>query len=176
MQVIKERRIIEEKPIFKKWALSWPIGVLRFITQRLLLFPIVGFFSWPVVEGKEIVLVDDSIVRSTTITKVIRMLREAGARKVHVRISSPMILESCIYGIDTPYKKHLIAWSKKGDVEQIRKYVGADSLGYLSIDGLIRAVGLPKESFCLACFTGDYPVPVQLEMDKLGLETFPDAG
>jgi amidophosphoribosyltransferase len=119
-------------------------------------------------EGKRLVVVDDSIVRGTTTPSVIRMLKRAGAKEVHMRICAPPIHYPCFFGVDMATRRELIAAQKS--VPEICEFIGADSLGYLSIDGLVRAVGLPKETFCLACFTGDYPIPVQLEMDKLELE------
>ncbi len=127
-----------------------------------------------VLSGKRVVVVDDSIVRGTTTPQVINLLRRAGASEVHMCICAPPIRYPCFFGVDMATRRELIAAHKT--VPEIAEFIGADSLGYLSIDGLIQAVGLPKESFCLACFTGDYPMPVQLEMDKLALETFPDAG
>ncbi len=127
-----------------------------------------------VLSGKRVVVVDDSIVRGTTTPQVMNLLRRAGASEVHLRICAPPIRYPCFFGVDMATRQELIAAHKT--VPEIAEFIGADSLGYLSIDGLIQAVGLPKESFCLACFTGEYPVPVQLEMDKLALETFPDAG
>jgi len=120
-------------------------------------------------DGKRLVVIDDSIVRGTTTPQVIKMLRKAGAKEVHMRICAPPLRYPCFFGVDMATRQELIASHKS--VEEIRKYIGADSLGYLSVEGLIKAVGLPKETFCLACFTGDYPIPVQLEMDKLALET-----
>jgi amidophosphoribosyltransferase len=122
-----------------------------------------------VLEGKRVVLVDDSIVRGTTTPKVIKLLRKSGAREIHMRVCAPPIRYPCFFGVDMATRWELIAAQKT--IPQIRDFIGADSLGYLSIDGLIKAVGLPREKFCLACFTGEYPVPVQLEMDKLALET-----
>jgi amidophosphoribosyltransferase len=119
-------------------------------------------------EGKRIVLVDDSIVRGTTTPQVIRLLRKSGAKEVHMRVCAPPIRFPCFMGVDMATQRELIAARK--NIPEIRDYIGADSLGYLSLEGLIEAVGLPKDSFCLACFTGDYPMPVQLEMDKLALE------
>jgi amidophosphoribosyltransferase len=127
-----------------------------------------------VLSGKRVVVIDDSIVRGTTTPQVINLLRRAGASEVHMCICAPPIRYPCFFGVDMATRQELIAAHK--EVPEIAEFIGADSLGYLSIDGLIQAVGLPKESFCLACFTGDYPVPVQLEMDKLSLEMFPDAG
>ncbi|MFC1870624.1 amidophosphoribosyltransferase [Chloroflexota bacterium] len=121
---------------------------------------------------KRVVVVDDSIVRGTTTPQVIKLLRRAGAKEVHMRICAPPIRYPCFFGVDMATRWELIAARKT--VPEIRDYIGADSLGYLSIDGLIQAVALPKENFCLACFTGDYPIPVQLEMDKMALETTSD--
>lgn len=121
-----------------------------------------------ILKGKRLVVVDDSIVRGTTTPQVVRLLRNAGAREVHMRICAPPIKFPCFFGVDMATRRELIASYKS--VEEIRQYIGADSLGYLSLDGLIKSIGLPKETFCTACFTGDYPVPVQLEMDKLALE------
>ncbi|MBN1367619.1 MAG: amidophosphoribosyltransferase [Dehalococcoidales bacterium] len=120
-------------------------------------------------DGKRLVVVDDSIVRGTTTPKVIRMLRRAGVKEVHLRICAPPIISPCFFGVDMATRWELIAAQKT--VPQIKNFIGADSLGYLSLDGLIRAVGQPRENFCTACFTGEYPVPVQLQMDKLALET-----
>ncbi|MCS7223838.1 MAG: amidophosphoribosyltransferase, partial [Armatimonadetes bacterium] len=111
-----------------------------------------------VLEGKRVVVVEDSIVRGTTTRNIVGMLREAGAKEVHLRISSPPYRFPCFYGIDTASRSELIA--AQLDVEEIRRYVGADSLGYLSLDGLIKAVGLPFEGFCRACFDGQYPIPI----------------
>jgi len=113
--------------------------------------------------------VDDSIVRGTTTPKVIRLVRRAGAKEVHMRICAPPIRYPCFFGVDMATRWELIAAQKS--IPEIRDFIGADSLGYLSIDGLIKAVALPRNTFCLACFTGDYPIPIQMEMDKLSLET-----
>ena len=109
-------------------------------------------------KGKRIVVVDDSIVRGTTSKKIIRMLREAGAKEVHMRISSPPTKWPCYFGIDTPTKDQLIASSYS--VEEICKFIEADSLGYLSLEGMIKAAGGNPEEFCTACFDGKYPVDV----------------
>jgi len=124
-----------------------------------------------VIAGKRLVVVDDSIVRGTTTPRVVGMLRKAGAAEVHIRICAPPIRYPCFFGVDMATKWELIAARKT--VPEIREHLGADSLGYLSLDGLIRAVDLPKDIFCLACFTGQYPIPVQIEMDKLALEALP---
>jgi amidophosphoribosyltransferase len=121
--------------------------------------------------GKKLIVVDDSIVRGTTTPKVVAMLKRAGAKEVHLRICSPPIRHPCFFGVDMATRWELIAAQKT--IPEIREAIGADSLGYISIEGLIESVGLPKDMFCLACFTGDYPIPVQLEMDKLALEVIP---
>ncbi len=126
-----------------------------------------------ILNGKRVVLVDDSIVRGNTTPQVIRLLKKGGAKEVHMRVCAPPIHYPCFFGVDMATRWELIAAQRT--IPQIRDFIGADSLGYLSIDGLIKAVDLPKDTFCLACFTGDYPIPVQLEMDKLALET-PAAG
>ena len=114
-------------------------------------------------------MVDDSIVRGTTTPQVVRLLKRAGAKEVHMRICAPPIRYPCFFGVDMATRQELIAARKT--IPEIRDFIGADSLGYLSVDGLIKAVALPRDIFCLACFTGDYPIPVQLEMDKLSLES-----
>ena len=106
--------------------------------------------------GKRVVLIDDSIVRGTTSRKIVKMVRAAGAKEVHMRISCPPTLSPCFYGIDTPTKKELIASSHT--VEEIGKYIEADSLAYLSLAGLMRAVGGKGSEFCTACYTGQYPI------------------
>jgi amidophosphoribosyltransferase len=118
--------------------------------------------------GKRLIVVDDSIVRGTTTPKVVAMLRKAGAKEVHLRICSPPIRHPCFFGVDMASRWELIAAQKS--IEGIRQYIGADSLGYISMDGLVKSVGLPNNKFCMACFTGEYPIPVQLQMDKLALE------
>jgi len=109
-----------------------------------------------VLAGRRVVIVDDSIVRGTTSRKIVRMVRQAGAREVHVRISSPPIQWPCYYGIDTPNRKELIGSSHR--VDEIQRYLSADSLGYLSLDGMLKATGGAPEHFCHACFTGQYKV------------------
>ena len=128
----------------------------------------------PLLEDKRIVLVDDSIVRGTTTPQVIKLLRSAGAREVHMRVCAPPICHPCFMGVDMATLRELIASQKT--VAEIKEAIGADSLGYLSVAGLVRAMGLPEDRFCLACFTGHYPLPVQLEMDKLALERTAIAG
>ncbi|MEW6457577.1 MAG: amidophosphoribosyltransferase [Bacillota bacterium] len=111
-----------------------------------------------VLAGKRVVLVDDSLVRGTTSGKIVRLLREAGAREIHLRLSSPPITHPCYYGIDTSNRKELIAAEK--EVEEIREFTGADTLAYLSLEGLLGAFGDYGRNFCTACFDGRYPVPV----------------
>ena len=120
-------------------------------------------------EGKRVVVIDDSIVRGTTTPQVVKLLKRAGAKEVHMRICAPPIRYPCFFGVDMATRWELIAAQKT--IPEIRDCIGAASLGYLSIDRLIKAVALPKDIFCLACFTGNYPIPVQLEMDKLSLES-----
>jgi amidophosphoribosyltransferase len=114
------------------------------------------------VRGKRLVVVDDSIVRGTTTRQIVQLLRRAGAREVHVRISAPPIYHPCFYGIDTSIETELIA--SRMSVEQIREFVGADSLAYLSIEGVLAAIDLPRDRFCFACFDGQYPVPVPYDV------------
>ncbi len=109
-------------------------------------------------DGRRVVVVDDSIVRGTTSRKIVKMIRNAGASQIHVRISSPPIQWPCYYGIDTPTRKELIAASH--DTDEIRRYLGADSLGYLSQDGMLKAAGPDPASFCHACFSGIYRVSI----------------
>ncbi|MCP4761356.1 MAG: amidophosphoribosyltransferase, partial [archaeon] len=126
-----------------------------------------------IISGKEVVLIDDSIVRGTTTAFIIKMLKQAGAAKVHVRISCPPVIEPCYMGVDFPTKSELIAGKTQTEdpitfVEKIRKIIGADSLGYQTIDGLAEAIGLPKDQLCLACLNGDYPL--KNDPRKLNLE------
>ncbi len=108
-----------------------------------------------VIKGKDIVLVDDSIVRGTTSRQIVKMLKDCGARKVHMRVASPPIIGPCRFGIDTASKKELIA--SRMSVEEIRKYLGVDSLGYISLDGLQKAISLPGNPLCIGCLNLDYP-------------------
>jgi amidophosphoribosyltransferase len=109
-----------------------------------------------ILEGKRVVLVDDSIVRGTTSRKIVKMVKAAGAREVHLRISCPPTVSPCFYGVDTPSRSELIAASHS--VDEIRRYVEADSLAFLSLDGLRQAVGSQQQSYCTSCYTGIYPV------------------
>lgn len=112
-----------------------------------------------VLKKKRVVIVDDSIVRGTTSKKLVKMVRDAGAKEVHMRISSPPITNPCFYGIDMPTKKELIA--PRRSVESIRRYLGVDSLGYLSLEGMLSLDALPEEEFCHACFSGKYPIKIK---------------
>ncbi len=118
-----------------------------------------------VLAGKRVVVVDDSIVRGTTTGRVLDLIRRAGATEIHARMSTPPIVSPCFLGVDMATKAELIAANKS--VEEIRQHIGADSLGYLSIDGLNRATGQDPNSLCNACFTGVYPLNVQMQMDRL---------
>ena len=120
------------------------------------------------VAGKRVVVVDDSIVRGTTARARVITLREAGAKEVHMRVSCPPHQWPCAYGIDFPTRKELMA--ANNSLEQIRDFLGADSIGYLTLDGMIAATGLRPNEFCTACYTGHYPSPVESEMDKFVME------
>ena len=121
-----------------------------------------------VIKGKRIVVVDDSIVRGTTTPHVVSLLRRAGAAEVHMRVCAPPIRHPCFMGVDMASRRELLA--ANNTVPEIREFIGADTLGYLSVKGLMKVVGGTDGGFCDACFTGNYPVPVQLELDKLVLE------
>jgi len=120
-----------------------------------------------VLKGKRVVVVDDSIVRGTTSRKIIKMIRNAGAKEIHVRISSPPIISPCFYGIDTPEKGDLIASSKSR--EEIRDFITADTLEYLSLKGMLKAAGGDDHGFCTACFSENYPIPVTKDNNQLNL-------
>jgi amidophosphoribosyltransferase len=109
-----------------------------------------------ILEGQRVVLVDDSIVRGTTSRKIVRMIKAAGAKEVHVRISCPPTISPCFYGVDTPRRSELIAATHS--LEEIRRYLEADSLAYLSLEGLLAAVNSHGSHYCTACYTGKYPV------------------
>jgi amidophosphoribosyltransferase len=121
-----------------------------------------------VVRGKRVIVVDDSIVRGTTARARVRTMREAGAKEVHVRVSCPPHRNPCVYGIDFPTRDELIA--NKMTMDQIREYLQADSIGYVDLDGMVRATGLEKKKFCTACYTGEYPVPFDAALDKYIIE------
>ena len=121
-----------------------------------------------VLDGQRVVVVDDSIVRGSTSGPIVSLLRKNGAREVHLRVCSPPIRHQCFFGVDMARRDELIA--SRLEVEAIRRHVGADTLGYLSLEGMISATGASAGELCSACFTGDYPVPVQLELGKESLE------
>jgi len=142
-----------------------PVQETREIGVKLKLNPLKE-----VIKGKRLVVVDDSIVRGNTSRKIIKMLYNAGAKEVHMRISSPPLLHPCYYGIDMATEKEFMASHKT--LEDIRKSLKVDSVRYLSIDGLIEAIGESKDKFCFACFNGDYPVPIpdSIKFDKYSID------
>jgi amidophosphoribosyltransferase len=141
-----------------------PQQAIRHFGAKVKLNPVKHFLC-----GKRVVVVDDSIVRGTTGQKIVTMLKNAGAKEVHVRVSSPPSISPCFYGIDTPSKRELIAANQS--VEEIRDFLGADSLAYLSLNGLLQTVSPDRQRFCTACFTGDYPAGSPSE-ELLQLELF----
>ena len=126
-----------------------------------------------IVRDQRLIVVDDSIVRGTTTKQIVGMLRRAGAKEIHLRISAPPIYHPCFYGIDTAVNAELIASTHT--VDEIREFVGADSLGYISIKGVLAALDLPYDRFCFACFDGNYPEPVPYDVasHKFVLEGVP---
>lgn len=130
-----------------------PTQSMRELGVKLKLNPLKEY-----IKGKRVVMVDDSIVRGTTSKKIVQGLRDAGAIEVHVRVSSPPVTNPCYFGIDTPTRKELVG--AVNFVDKIKNYIGADSLGYLSMEGLLKSVGSKGEGFCTACFSGDYPMDV----------------
>ena len=136
-----------------------PSQALRVAKVRIKFNPVRG-----VIDGKSVVVVDDSLVRGNTSKGLVQMIRGAGAREVHLRLGSPPITGPCHYGIDTPTREELIAATHS--VEEIRQYLGVDTLGYLSLEGMLRAAGTRNE-FCHACFSGDYPTPEPRELVHL---------
>jgi amidophosphoribosyltransferase len=115
------------------------------------------------IEGKRVVIIDDSIVRGTTSKKLVDILRKAGAKEIHFRVSSPVIKYPCYFGINIASRNELIGGNKT--VEEIREFIGADSLAYLSIDSLLKSLG-EKNNFCLGCLKGVYPVSAPMEVEK----------
>jgi amidophosphoribosyltransferase len=128
-----------------------PQQLIRDFSVRVKLNPVKS-----ILQGRRVVLVDDSIVRGTTSRKIVKMVRAAGADEVHMRICCPPTISPCFYGVDTPRRSELIAATHT--LEEIRKYIGADSLSYLSMDGLLSSVGSKRDSYCTSCYTGQYPV------------------
>jgi amidophosphoribosyltransferase len=153
------RTFIQPSPLMRQRGVNVKLSVLR-----------------EQVRGKRLVVVDDSIVRGTTTQQIVALLRRAGAAEIHLRISAPPIFHPCFYGIDTQIETELIA--ARLDVDGIRDHLGADSLAYLSIGGVLEALDLPRERFCFACFDGRYPVPVPYDVasHKFVLEDEPVAG
>jgi amidophosphoribosyltransferase len=136
-----------------------PSQTIRQLGIRLKLNPL-----REIIEGKRIVVVDDSIVRGNTQRAIVRMLREAGAREIHVRISSPPVKWPCFYGIDFATRAELVASGL--EVEEIRRSIGADSLGYVSLEGLIESTQVEENKLCGACFTGQYPIRIPADMSE----------
>ncbi len=130
-----------------------PSQSIRSFGVRLKLNPVKDLIN-----GRRIVLIDDSIVRGTTSKKIVQMVREAGAKEVHLRISCPPTVSPCYYGVDTPRRRELIA--AQMSVDEVCKYIEADSLGYLSLEGMLEAIGIDKGSACTACWSGKYPTQV----------------
>lgn len=114
--------------------------------------------------GKKIVLIDDSIVRGTTSKATVNVLKEAGVKEIHLRIGCPPIISPCYYGIAMATKKELIASNK--EIEEIRKYLGVDSLGYLSVESLVECIGIPKDELCTGCLTGEYPTELPVDIEE----------
>ncbi|XP_022727212.1 amidophosphoribosyltransferase, chloroplastic-like [Durio zibethinus] len=139
-----------------------PSQKIRDFGVKLKLSPVRG-----VLEGKRVVVVDDSIVRGTTSSKIVRLIKEAGAKEVHMRIASPPIIGSCYYGVDTPSSEELI--SNRMSVEEIREFIGCDSLAFLPFDSLKEMLGSDSPNFCYACFSGKYPVmPREVKVKRVG--------
>lgn len=141
-----------------------PTQAMRDFGVRVKLNPV-----GPLIEGKRLVIVEDSIIRGTTSRNRVRRLRESGAKEIHMVVSCPPTRHPCPYGIDFSQKGELIA-AQKDDVSQIASFIGLDGLHYLSLEGMVRATGLPRESFCLACYSGDYPLPPPRELGKFCFE------
>ena len=122
------------------------------------------------VEGKRVIVVDDSIVRGTTTKGKIRAIRQAGAKEIHMRVSCPPLRYPCFYGVDFPTKKELLAHNR--DLEQIKQFLEVDSIGYMSLEGLLSCAVLPDDHYCTACWSGKYPIPVDTAMNKFALEHY----
>jgi amidophosphoribosyltransferase len=142
---------------------------MRELGVRMKLTPLIEH-----IEGQRVVLVDDSIVRGTTTKQIVKLLFESGAKEVHVRITAPPIVHPCFYGIDMASKGELAA--ARMSIPELCEYIGATSLGYLSIQGAVDAVGKEKNHFCLACFNGEYPIPVPAHAQKHAFDDPPDVG
>ncbi|MCW5942806.1 MAG: amidophosphoribosyltransferase [Fimbriimonadaceae bacterium] len=146
-----------------------PDQPMRELGVRMKLTPLVEH-----IQGKRIILVDDSIVRATTTTQIVKLMFEAGAKEVHVRITAPPITHPCFYGIDMASRGELAA--ARMTVKEIERHLGATSLGYLSIDGAVQATGRDRDHFCLACFNGDYPIAVPSDVEARRSEKRQDVG
>ena len=120
------------------------------------------------VKGKRVIIIDDSIVRGTTSKTRVNSLKEAGAKEVHVLVSCPPHMNPCVYGIDFPDRSKLMAANHS--LDEIRQYLNADSLSYLTVDGMVKATDKPRDSFCMACYDGNYPVPFDPFLDKQIIE------
>jgi amidophosphoribosyltransferase len=123
-----------------------------------------------VVADKRVVVVDDSIVRGTTTRGKIRAIRQAGAKEIHMRVSCPPLRFPCFYGIDFPTKEELLANNR--DLDQIRDFLGVDSIGYMSIEGLLSCAILPADHYCTACWTGQYRIPIDIAVNKFVMERY----
>jgi amidophosphoribosyltransferase len=141
----------------------FPSQRLRDLSVRLKFNTVKG-----VLKDKEVIIIDDSIVRGTTLKKLVKLLRSSGAKKVHVRISSPPVKHPCFYGMDFPTTEELVAGQH--DVDEIMEIIDADSLGYLSLDGALKSTHLEKDNFCTACFSGDYPIQLKGDNGKAVFE------
>lgn len=141
----------------------FPTQFLRDLSVRLKFNTVKG-----VIENREVVIIDDSIVRGTTLKKLVKLLRSSGVKKVHVRISSPPVKHPCFYGMDFPTTEELIAG--KHEIDEIADIIDADSLGYLSLDGTLESTHLEKDNFCTACFSGDYPIALKGDNGKTVFE------
>jgi len=141
-----------------------PSQLIRDFKVRVKLNPVKD-----VLQGKRVVIVEDSVVRGTTSRGRVRALRQAGVKEIHMRVSCPPLISPCFYGIDFPTKKELIA--SKRTLEEIRQFIGVDSLEYLSLDGMLNSMMLPREEFCTACFTGNYPTTICKPPSKKALES-----
>lgn len=153
--------LIKNRYIWRTFIM--PSQDLRETSVKLKLNPVKSL-----VKGKDVALIDDSIVRGTTMRRIVKLLKSAGAKSVHVRISCPPIISSCYMGVDFPTKGELMA--SHMSVDEIRNFIGADSLGYQSIEGLVDGIDLPKGELCLACLTGKYPLREQPDFTKLEVE------
>jgi amidophosphoribosyltransferase len=122
------------------------------------------------VAGKRVVVVDDSVVRGTTTRGKIRALREAGAKEIHMRVSCPPIRFPCFYGVDFPTKGELLAHER--DIEQIREFLEVDTVGYMSLEGMLSCACLPADHYCTACWNGKYRIPVDITMNKFVMEHY----